>query len=126
MNRPSITFGAVIIDCAKEQVHDMIAFYTQLLDMKLATAEDYPFPYLQGDGFGITLQPGDDYLPPTWPSNERGQQLHLDFLVKDLPEAVVFAKALGARESAEQYSEKWHIMLDPAGHPFCLCQISED
>jgi catechol 2,3-dioxygenase-like lactoylglutathione lyase family enzyme len=99
----------------------MIAFYTQLLDMTLETPEDFPYPYLQGDGFDISLQPGDDYLPPTWPTNERGQQLHLDLTVKDLPAAIAFAKSLGATESPEQYGKNWHILLDPAGHPFCLC-----
>ena len=125
MDVPSIKFGAVTIDCARHQVHDMIHFYTRLLGMTLETEEDYAFPYLQGDGFGITLQPGDDYLPPTWPTNERGQQLHVDYMVKDLPAAVAYAKSLGAAESAQQYSERWHVLLDPAGHPFCLCQAGE-
>lgn len=67
MDVPSIKFGAVTIDCARHQVHNMIHFYTRLLGMTLETEEDYAFPYLQGDGFGITLQPGDDYLPPPGP-----------------------------------------------------------
>ena len=126
MERPSIKFGVVTIDCARDQVRGMIGFYTRVLGMTLETDEDYAFPYLQGDGFGITLQPGDDYLPPTWPTNERGQQLHLDFAVEDLPAAIAYAKSLGAVESAEQYSKNWHILLDPAGHPFCLCIVPQD
>ena len=25
--------------------------------------------------------------------------------------------------AAEQFSEGWRVMFDPAGHPFCLCQM---
>ena len=25
--------------------------------------------------------------------------------------------------AAEQFSEEWRVMFDPAGHPFCLCRM---
>lgn len=125
MDRPDIRFGAVTIDCAREQVHPLILFYTMLLGLKLEGSEEDDFPYLAGDGFGITLQVLEDYVPPTWPSNERGKQMHMDFVVKNLHEAVIYARSMGADESPEQYSERWHVMLDPAGHPFCLCLVSD-
>jgi len=25
-----------------------------------------------------------------------------------------------------QFSENWRVMLDPAGHPFCLCLFPEE
>lgn len=124
MERPEISFGAVTIDCAKEQVPQMISFYRQLLNMQVE-GEDGPFPFLDGGSFGITLQPEEGYQPPTWPTMERGQQLHLDLLVKDLPAAIAYAKSIGAQESPVQYSQNWHILLDPAGHPFCLCKTNE-
>ncbi len=120
MERPAIRFGAVTIDCAPEQVPAMVAFYRQLLDLQVE-GEDGPYPYLSREGFAITLQPEEGYQPPTWPSLERGQQLHIDLMVDDLPAAVAYAKSIGASESSVQYSQRWHILLDPAGHPFCLC-----
>ena len=126
MNKPDIRFGAVTIDCGKSQVKPMIDFYTGLLGLKLIGPEDGPFPYLEGENFAITLQPEEGYLPPTWPDLERGQQLHLDFLVKDLPAAAAYALSLGAVESPVQFSQDWHILLDPAGHPFCLCLLPSE
>jgi hypothetical protein len=47
-------------------------------------------------------------------------QLHLDVHVDDLAAAVEFAVSLGARPAAFQPQEDVRVMLDPAGHPFCL------
>jgi len=44
---------------------------------------------------------------------------HLDFAVNDLEEAVQHAINCGATMAAEQFSEEWRVMFDPAGHPFC-------
>ena len=126
MEKPDIRFGTVTIDCTPGQVRAMVRFYTRLLDLTLEGSEDDPFPFLSGKDIRIILQPLDDYLPPTWPGNERGKQIHLDLGVRDLPQAVAYAKSTGAIESPVQYSNNWHIMLDPAGHPFCLCLYPED
>jgi hypothetical protein len=47
-------------------------------------------------------------------------QLHLDVAVDDLPAAVARAERLGARPASYQPQELVRVMLDPAGHPFCL------
>ena len=48
--------------------------------------------------------------------------MHLDFTVSDLNKAVRRAQSLGAAMAGEQYNPgQWITMLDPAGHPFCLC-----
>ena len=62
---------------------------------------------------------------PVWPEREGQpqQQLHLDFAVKDreaMTLAIARALSLGATEAAEQFSDNWHVMIDPAGHPFCF------
>ena len=48
---------------------------------------------------------------------------HLDFAVNDLERAVEHAIQCGASVAAEQFSDDWRVMFDPAGHPFCLCQM---
>ena len=48
---------------------------------------------------------------------------HLDFAVNDLEKAVQHAVRCGAAVAEEQFSDAWRVMLDPAGHPFCLCQM---
>ncbi len=128
MDRPDIRFGAVTIDCAPHQHKQMVEFYQKLLNLTLEGQEDElgTFPYLYTDHFGITIQAEEGYTPPTWPDMERGQQIHLDLLTKDIPAAVAYALSIGATESKVQYARTWHIMLDPAGHPFCFCQMADE
>ena len=119
--RPNIRFGAVTIDCAPHQVRAMVAFYSKLLNLELKNDADAAFPFLSGEGFSMNLQPEAGYQPPTWPEGERGQQIHLDLLVDDLAATTAYCLSIGATESPVQYGSNWHILLDPAGHPFCLC-----
>jgi hypothetical protein len=46
--------------------------------------------------------------------------MHLDFQVDDMDAAVAHALELGAEEAEHQPQEDVRVMLDPAGHPFCL------
>ncbi|MEV6641552.1 VOC family protein [Amycolatopsis sp. NPDC051371] len=63
----------------------------------------------------------DDHRPPTWPSAERSQQLHLDIAVEDLDTTEREAIRLGATKEARQPGpERFRVFRDPAGHPFCL------
>ena len=62
-----------------------------------------------------------DYQPPTWPEPAIPQQSHLDFSVPDLDEGEEFARSLGATLATIQSNpERWRVMIDSAGHPFCL------
>ena len=62
-----------------------------------------------------------DYRAPTWPGNELPKQIHLNLAVSDLPAAVHEALAIGARRAAHQPDpDEFVVLLDPAGHPFCL------
>lgn len=62
-----------------------------------------------------------NYTPPTWPSDDVPKQMHLDLAVADLDVAVAEAVRLGAQAAAEQPApDRWRVLLDPAGHPFCL------
>jgi len=73
-------------------------------------------------GPGLSSQLETEHEPPAWPT-ERGtqqMQLHLDLGVQDLPAEVARAEALGARPAQWQPQDDVRVMLDPAGHPFCL------
>jgi len=62
-----------------------------------------------------------DYRPPTWPEPDVPKQIHLDLAVDDLEAAVAEAIRCGATPAAVQPApEARRILLDPAGHPFCL------
>jgi len=64
----------------------------------------------------------DHHRPPTWPSepDEQTMQLHLDIGVADVDAAVEDALALGATLAFHQPQDDVRVMIDPAGHPFCL------
>ena len=46
--------------------------------------------------------------------------MHLDVEVDELDAAVADAIALGASVADYQLQENVRVLLDPAGHPFCL------
>ncbi len=46
--------------------------------------------------------------------------MHLDLEVDDLDHAVAYAVEVGATLASYQPQETVRVMLDPAGHPFCL------
>ena len=73
-------------------------------------------------GTGLSFQAESSYRRPMWPEREDGQDkmLHLDIKVDDLEAAVEHAVASGARLVEHQPQERVRVMLDPAGHPFCL------
>jgi predicted enzyme related to lactoylglutathione lyase len=102
----------------------LAAFYSQLVGWSIA--EEGPGTSVlaapQGSVF-IVFQQAADYRRPVWPP-EDGQQrpmMHLDFQVADLETAVDEAVALGATVASHQPQQNVRVLLDPAGHPFCLC-----
>lgn len=111
----SLSLDSIAIDCP-----DPIAlsrFYADLLGVE----NRGDFVLLPGDAVEIWFQPVEGYQPPTWPSQERGQQVHLEMVTNDVEAAARHAEAVGASRASYQPGEgEWVVMLDPAGHPFCL------
>jgi catechol 2,3-dioxygenase-like lactoylglutathione lyase family enzyme len=76
-----------------------------------------------GEGVAyLAIQLNPDYVRPVWPAPAGSQQmmLHLDFEVTDLEAEVARAVALGAELPEHQPQDDVRVLLDPAGHPFCL------
>jgi Glyoxalase-like domain len=48
--------------------------------------------------------------------------MHLDFQVGDLEDALAEALALGTTLADHQPQDNVRVLIDPAGHPFCLCR----
>jgi hypothetical protein len=67
------------------------------------------------------------YRAPTWPDETIPKQMHIDLAVDDLDGAEEEAIRLGAHRVEDQPApDRWRVLLDPAGHPFCLStQIPE-
>ena len=106
----------------------LAAFYSKLLDWPVVHEE--PGTAIikpPQDSIFMVFQLAEDYAPPVWPPAP-GQQramMHLDVQVADLDAAIAEAVALGARAAEFQPHDNVRILLDPAGHPFCLCLDDE-
>ncbi|MCM2576323.1 VOC family protein [Streptomyces meridianus] len=103
--------------------HALARFYAELLGWEIAKEDAEGAAIAAADGVAyLGFQFSDGYVPPVWPAEEGAQRMtmHLDFEVEDLPSAVGHALELGAREAGRQPQDNVRVMLDPAGHPFCL------
>ncbi|PZA19673.1 VOC family protein [Modestobacter versicolor] len=98
-------------------------FYAQLLDWPIGHEEPGTTVLAAPEGsVFVVFQQADDYRPPVWPpvAGEQRPMVHLDFQVGDLDSAVEDAVALGAMLADHQPQPDVRVLLDPAGHPFCL------
>ncbi len=125
-----IKLYAITLDCREPL--ELAKFYAALLEWDIPFHdEEYTVVAPPGTARGaypcITVQQNADYQPPVWPEEPEAQQqmVHLDFAVNDLEKAVGHATRCGATVAAEQFSDDWTVMFDPAGHPFCLCLAKE-
>ncbi len=116
-----ICLGNVMVDCDDEK--KLCEFYCQLLGWEKHSM--FGHPALCGKGGIVFLFIEEaDYIPPVWPEEKDKQQkqMHFDFQVPDVAAAVECAVSLGAVKAASQFgADKFVTMIDPAGHPFCLC-----
>lgn len=111
-----------VIDCP--DTRELSGFYAAMLgwDDIEVDEEDGWTEIRSADGSDrICFQPVDDYQAPSWPGQQRPQQMHLDVDVDDLDEAEAAVVALGATRHEHQPGTTFRVFLDPAGHPFCLC-----
>ena len=117
-----------MVDC--KGLYEMAKFYAALLNWVIPFYDEEwacvaPPGTNQGTYPGIMFQRNSEYLPPVWPEEPGAQQqmAHMDFAVNDLEKAVQHAIHCGATIADKQFSDGWRVMFDPAGHPFCLCEM---
>lgn len=117
---PRMTLRAITLDCSDPLA--LAAFYRQATGLDPHPGSDAGFAALTGgDGPVIGFQRVDAHRPPDWPARTVPQQIHLDFAVEDLDEAEARLLELGAgRPDQQPGGERWRVLTDPAGHPFCL------
>lgn len=109
------TISTVILDCA-----DPIAlsgFYAAVTGWEVESA-DATWASLKNGPIGMAFQQVEGYTPPVWPGEKHA---HLDFSVPDRAAAVSSLLLLGATLPEHQPGgDGWTVLLDPAGHPFCV------
>lgn len=114
---------SITLDCAEPL--PLAEFWAAMLDGTIAhTSDDFVGVETPG-GVWIGAYRIDDYAPAQWPDGEVGKQFHLDLAVDDLDAAEREAIELGAAKASHQERpENWRVLLDPAGHPFCVTNMA--
>jgi catechol 2,3-dioxygenase-like lactoylglutathione lyase family enzyme len=117
---PSFSFTAPVLGTPDPR--GLASFYQRLLGWPIGS-DDPTWVTLRGDGGRqLSFQLETEHVPPVWPAgaSEQQMQMHLDIEVDDLAAAVDVAVAAGARLAHFQPQADVRVLLDPAGHPFCL------
>jgi predicted enzyme related to lactoylglutathione lyase len=128
-----IRVGGICLDC--RDAEEMAHFYSAVFGW-VETARDEPTSRLGGAGWiamsgpagglGVSFQAEEWYEPPEWPESDRGQtkMMHFEVGTDDLDAAVELVVRSGGRVASHQPPDRdqatLRVMLDPAGHPFCL------
>jgi predicted enzyme related to lactoylglutathione lyase len=97
-------------------------FYRTLLGWEITEADESWVDISGNNGWRLSFQRAPDHQPPEWPNPDRPQQFHIDVGVEDIDAAEEQVLALGAKRHQVQPGGSWRVYLDPAGHPFCLCE----
>ena len=123
---PSIRWTTLTIDCSDAEALGM--FYSRLLGWDVVASDGRGWLQLRdpSGGVGVNIQAEDGYEPPVWPdrAGRQAKMMHVEVLVDDLDAAVRLVLESGGMEAPRQPPDRdqarLRVMLDPAGHPFCL------
>lgn len=124
--RPALRWTGVCLNCA--DADELARFYGRLLGWEISASDGAGWIQMRDPAGGVALnfQAERWYRPPVWPEQPDGQDkmLHFEIEVDDVHAAVAHAVAAGARGAPYQPPDRsplqLRVMLDPAGHPFCL------
>lgn len=119
-------WSGVCLDCA--DADELAAFYGRLLGWDVTDRDGVGWVQMRDPdgGIGLNFQAEAWYEPPVWPERPGSltKMLHFEIQVDDLDAAVALAVRAGGRVASPQPEDRdqdrLRVMLDPAGHPFCL------
>lgn len=124
-----------VLDC--EQPRELAEFYRQLLGLVYRSGDEQPTDGSADDADWLVLtrpdgtrqlafQQVEHLTRTTWPDHAVPQQLHIDYLVDSVEELERHkdtALGLGATvrlDRTDDEEEPLYVLVDPAGHTFCL------
>jgi predicted enzyme related to lactoylglutathione lyase len=120
--RTKQTWWGAVLDAADGPA--LAHFYARLLGWQVFNEDEEGAAVAPSEdaGYNLAFQTEPNYVRPVWPSRpgEPLMMMHLDIQVDGLEEAVAHAVEVGAELASYQPQDDVRVMLDPAGHPFCL------
>ncbi|TDW77445.1 VOC family protein [Kribbella pratensis] len=112
-------YPSFVMDCPDAGA--LARFYAEILGWKVEARDDWADIKPEDGSNCISFQQVENFKAPSWPGQDVPQQMHLDVMVRDLDEAEAEVLKLGATKPEHQPGTTFRVLLDPAGHPFCLC-----
>ncbi|HYN32166.1 MAG TPA: VOC family protein [Ilumatobacteraceae bacterium] len=111
--------GLVAFDCPDALA--LADFYSSIIGGDLVPGDDQGWVELHTPTGKLAFQEIADHRAPTWPGGAVPQQGHIDIDVANLDGAEAAVLRLGAlRADIQPSPDQFRVMIDPAGHPFCL------
>jgi Glyoxalase-like domain len=103
------------LDCGDHE--ELARFYADLLQGALLRIHERSAA-IESDGMVLVMQRIEDYPPTDVAGNvDRSPGLAGGAQIGELERRAI---ALGARPAQTQPDSRWRVLLDPAGHPFCI------
>lgn len=119
MSAVPLAIAAVSIDCGDPV--ELARFYAAMLHGSVIWSTPDSAGIRCGS-YVLAAQRVENYTPPQWPGSSI---VHLDVHGDaDVNTLVDVAVAAGARVAEQQPDSRWTVLLDPAGHPFCITPYS--
>ena len=116
---PLARFVSVSLDCPDPA--GLADFYLELLGGQVLW-RSADSAGIRVPGVVLAMQRVAGYRPPTWPGSS---VVHVDLTAgQDVEAAAARAVAAGAVRAEHQPDPRWRVLLDPAGHPFCITTIT--
>jgi len=114
----------VNLECADPAA--LAAFYHGVLGWEITYSDD-AYGMISDGATSIGFGRVEGYEAPGWPDKGAPKRYHLDFYVEDLADAERRCRELGADVPEFQPGgDRYRVLTDPGGHPFCLCVKSGD
>ena len=121
MERPWLKIAGTVLSA--RDARELAGCYSELLGWPMR-GDESGWVVVRPDDVthGLSFHEDTEYVAPTWPTTSDQQQMmvHLDIGTDDLDPAIEWAIGSGARLADHQPQDGVRVLLDPAGHPFCL------
>jgi hypothetical protein len=108
--------AGISLDCDDPEL--LARFYLELLGGRILWNNPGSVGVRIPSGLTLIAQRVERYVAPVWPGTSI---VHFDLAADaDLTACRQRAEAAGATAPPTQPDQRWFVLLDPAGHPFCI------